>query len=220
MGQESQTATVVCKKDKVEVYDILRHRLVYLHYQPGQVINEKELCDEFGIGRTPLRELLLKLQNKKLLKILPRFGTFAEDINLLELKNLYQIREVLEGLSASLAVETITDEKICALQAIIQDIKEQTRLNSSKQLAVLDQQFHLILRSCVLNQPLNEICEEVGDRCTRGWYYHMSNIGNVAASMENLKDILAAIMEHDKDKARTAMETHIREFRKIIMHIL
>ena len=48
----------------------------------------------------------------------------------------------------------------------------------------------------------------------------MSNIGNVAASMENLKDILAAIMEHDKDKARTAMETHIREFRKIIMHIL
>ncbi|MCR4962595.1 MAG: GntR family transcriptional regulator [Firmicutes bacterium] len=220
MEQASQSATAVQKKDKEEVYDILRHRLVYLHYQPGQIINEKELCDEFGIGRTPLRELLLKLQNKKLLKILPRFGTFAEDINLLELKNLYQIREVLEGLSAALAVETITEEKIDALQAIIQEIKEHNPAKSSEQLALLDQQFHLIIRSCVLNQSLNEICEEVDDRCTRGWYYNMSNIGNVAASMDNLKDILTAIMEHDQEKARTAMETHVREFREVIMHIL
>ncbi len=220
MEQEYELSGNLSKKDKDEVYDILKHRLVYLHYQPGEIINEKDLCEEFGIGRTPLRELLLRLQNKKLLRIVPRFGTFAEDINLLELKNLYQIRESLEGLSASLAVDTITDEKLSTMKLLIEEINNQTKLNNSTQLAILDQQFHQILRSCVLNQPLNEICEEVGDRCTRGWYYHMKNIGNVAASMENLADILQALINRDKAQAKKAMETHIGEFRKVIVNVL
>ncbi|MEG1537815.1 MAG: GntR family transcriptional regulator [Clostridiales bacterium] len=220
MEQENDLDNIIFKNDKDAVYDILKHRLVYLHYQPGEIINEKDLCEEFGIGRTPLRELLLRLQNKKLLKIIPRFGTFAEEINLLELKNLYQIREALEGLSAYLAVDTITEDKVAAMKLLIAEIKEQTRLKNSGQLALLDQQFHLILRSCVLNQPLNEICEEVGDRCTRGWYYHMRNIGTVAASMINLEDILQALIKQDHEQAKTAMEIHIREFRKIIMDVL
>ena len=57
-----------------EAHRYLYEKIVSCQYLPGQAINEKELLDETGFGRTPLREALLALQKEGLVEIFPRKG--------------------------------------------------------------------------------------------------------------------------------------------------
>jgi len=57
------------------IFETIRDRIVFGTYPPGVNLPEKELCEEFGVSRTPLREAVLKLQDMKLVTVIPRFGT-------------------------------------------------------------------------------------------------------------------------------------------------
>lgn len=207
-------------KKKFEVYHALRHRLIYLYYKPGEIINEKDLCAEFKIGRTPLRDIFMRLQHDRLVKILPRFGTFAEDIDLRELKNLYVVREALEGLNIHIAVGYMQDEHIEFLGQVIEDIKIAREGKDYQELAHLDELFHNTLQRLSHNRPLQEILYNLNDRCVRGWYAHADALGQIGESMQNLTEVYEAIKERDQDKARKEMEQHINSFYQLILRVL
>jgi len=57
-------------------YEALEHRIVTLQLVPGTVVTEKELIQEVGVGRTPLREAVLRLAQEQLVTVLPRKGIY------------------------------------------------------------------------------------------------------------------------------------------------
>ena len=57
-----------------EVYNILKSRILTCEYKPGQLIFEKEIVDELGVSRTPVREALNILNGEGLLHIIPKKG--------------------------------------------------------------------------------------------------------------------------------------------------
>ena len=56
-----------------EIYNILKRRIIELEYEPGEVLNEVDVADEFNI-RGPIRKIFQQLSTDKLLNIIPRFG--------------------------------------------------------------------------------------------------------------------------------------------------
>jgi len=60
---------------KKETYESLRYRIITNDFQSGQQLYEKELMQEYGIGRTPLREIFQELQRNGLIEIIPKLGT-------------------------------------------------------------------------------------------------------------------------------------------------
>jgi len=87
-------------------YRHLLHEIIRLSLRPGQVVHETELQQQLGMGRTPIREALLRLSGDKLVTIHPRRGTFVSDMNVTDLGAVYEVRADLESLAAKLAAES------------------------------------------------------------------------------------------------------------------
>jgi DNA-binding GntR family transcriptional regulator len=79
-----------------QVYDVIRRAIVGLAMPPGSVINEKTVCEQLGISRTPLREAILKLTDEHLVMIVPNSGTYVSKIDLQTVFDGQLIRDALE----------------------------------------------------------------------------------------------------------------------------
>jgi len=74
-------------------------------FKPGQRLLEKELCRLTGVSRTSIRESLRQLEAEGLIKVIPNKGPVVATITLNEAIDLYQVRQVLEGLACRLFAE-------------------------------------------------------------------------------------------------------------------
>lgn len=94
----------------VELLDILRRRIASHEIPPGARLREQELAEEFGIPRTRVREAFLALDERGLIERVPNRGAVVARLDLDQLLNIYDVREVLEGLCARLATEQAAPE--------------------------------------------------------------------------------------------------------------
>jgi GntR family transcriptional regulator, rspAB operon transcriptional repressor len=79
-----------------QVYEVIRRAIVGLAMPPGSVINERAVCEQLGISRTPLREAILKLSDEHLVVIVPNSGTYVSRIDLQTVFDGQLIRDALE----------------------------------------------------------------------------------------------------------------------------
>ena len=93
----------------------LEELIVTLELPPGSVWSEQQLSETIGIGRTPVREALQRLQSDYLVRILPRLGAQVTEINVSQQLLLLELRRVLERLIAGDAARRATPEEREAL---------------------------------------------------------------------------------------------------------
>lgn len=77
-------------------YHAIRRKIVYLDYRPGEKLGVKQLCDDLDMGRTPVREALVRLAQEGLVRTVPQSGTYVSPINLTLAESACFIREHLE----------------------------------------------------------------------------------------------------------------------------
>ena len=82
-----------------QVYDILKNMIVHRDIQPGEKIIEELFAKETGVSRTPIREALCRLENEKIIEMIPRRGAFVIQQTEATVREVLEIREVLEGLA-------------------------------------------------------------------------------------------------------------------------
>ena len=100
-------------------YEKLRYRIITQQLAPGEQLKDKEIMELYGIGRTPLREVFLELQNEGLIKRVPRAGTWVAPMDLHFLKQVTEIRIGIEGIAGELSAERITENQLSDLQDIL-----------------------------------------------------------------------------------------------------
>ena len=130
------------------IFQTLRDRIVHGDYPPGMGLSEKDLCREFNVSRTPLREAFAKLESMKLVTIIPRFGTNVSPIDINEIRCAFEVKIKLESLAVELAVERIDSEKLKALDDVIQEVaqlKEEDGQDRHHRLIKLEMRFHHII---------------------------------------------------------------------------
>jgi len=88
-----------------QVVDELRHSIISGRLRPGARLVERELIAMMGVSRTVIREALRQLESEGLVAMIPNKGPVVRELTLVEAKDLYSIRAVLEGLAARLFVE-------------------------------------------------------------------------------------------------------------------
>jgi DNA-binding GntR family transcriptional regulator len=204
---------VMALSQKQDVYETMRDRIIYVQYEPGMLIDEKEICRELGISRTPLREALLRLKEQGLVTVYPRFGSYVSEINVLDLRDLFIVKKNLDGLASELAATRMPDSALEHLTRLVDEIEPSRDNGDFKRLVAIDQQFHEAIHDSTFNKPLNDLLEVIRYRCRRGWFYFMDRIpGLQGAAVHNLAEVLAAFEKKDSAEARRAMEIHVSCF--------
>jgi DNA-binding GntR family transcriptional regulator len=78
------------------VYERLRESLIDLTFTPGEPLREAALVERFGVSKTPIREALVRLEREGLVEIAPYRGARARTYNQADLREFYEVREILE----------------------------------------------------------------------------------------------------------------------------
>lgn len=200
------------KPSNTQIFDILKKRIINLELKPGDHIQEKELVEEFGVSRTPVRESLIKLSQIGLIETRPRVGTFVTQIDLKSVKNAYEVKKNLEGLAAELAAKRATEEEISELFKIIERFSGYDIVRDYKLCINDDQRFHQIVRQASRNEMLIEILDQLNTKTARFLQSIEYVIDDFEWFYETLKNMAHAIEERDPDKARTTTEEHTLKF--------
>ena len=101
-----------------EVLAKLRDYLVEGNLSDGARIPERQLCESFGISRTPLREALKVLANEGLVELLPNRGARVRTLSPQDIRELFDVMAGLEALAGRLACENITESQISSIETM------------------------------------------------------------------------------------------------------
>ena len=206
------------------IFQTLRDRIVHGEYPPGMGLSEKDLCREFSVSRTPLREALAKLESMKLVTIIPRFGTNVSPIDIDEIRCAFEVKIKLESLAVGLAVERIDSEQLKALDDVIQQVvqlKDKDDQLRHQSMIELEKRFHRIILQAAQNPILEEFLDNLHYRCARLWSSSLSQVVPNEEILNQMKNIYRAIAERDAESAGRHMEQHIHYFiDKIKMRLL
>jgi GntR family transcriptional regulator, rspAB operon transcriptional repressor len=203
---------------KTEVYSALQQKIITAEYRAGQQLYEKELMQEYDIGRTPLREIFQEFQRKGLIEIIPKLGTRVFSMDIQELSEAVQIRRELEGLAAELSARRIHPEQIKKLRqlldsaAAISDNSEE----ALKKLSNIDFEFHQIIYEACGNKQLKEIIEGFVNKMIMYWFQVGFSAVDFQSQFEELEELYEALKEKKPKKAREVMNRHIEHFIQLV----
>lgn len=187
----------------------------------GAKISEPELAKKYHVNRGPLREAIRRLEVVGLVHHTPHAGVRVVTLNLVELTEIYQVREGLEGIAARLAANHMPDDEIDNLKKLLDTHEESINRSQGKEYFQQegDFDFHYRVIQGSKNQYLiNQLCNDLY-HLIRMYRYRSSRISErpVKALAEH-RNIVAAIEQHDGELAEMLIRRHISTARKNIEH--
>ena len=202
------------KPIKIKTYQSLRYRIITHDLKPGAQLNETRLMDEYHIGRTPLREVLIDLHRDGLIQRFPRSGTFVAPLDFHFFRHVVEIRASLEPYAAQLAAARVTEGQLSSLRGLLEKVESDNHADEKK-LGLLTQyefDFHDTLYEATHNQKLIDTLHELHGISARFWHYLVFSQQELAEQFEDLNVLFRALEKREPDKARAAMEVHIQNF--------
>jgi DNA-binding GntR family transcriptional regulator len=178
---------------------------------PGEKIPQEKLAKELGISRTPLISALKFLEHEKLVEVKPRRGFFVRLFTIDEMVSIFEIREVLEGLSARRAAKHITSNNATTLHQIFKDFLDVDNITDYQAYAKADKKFHTFISEIGGKEFLTTILQTLNIITLA--YQNITTEGLIREPNETIQDhlkIIEAICNHDSEMAEHLMREHLR----------
>lgn len=194
-------------------YERLKAAIITLALPPNTPLNEAMVCEELGLGRTPVHQACHRLAHEGLVQIVPRKGILVPPLSMDDFLDLVGARRANEPACATLAAERISEADLKELAAIVEESKRVARDDLTRLIA-LDQRFHEIIAAASGNRVFAAILKNLNDRSARFWALSLSSEAHRAEIIEEHARIVGALKSHAPDRAAAAMREHIDSFAK------
>lgn len=196
------------------VYLELKRRILTGEIDAHTRLMEIDLAEKMNVSRTPIREAIRKLANEGLVVIEPRHGAYVSEISIKDLEDVFEVRETLGGLAASIAAVKASDEDKAALQKLLR-LGELAMEND--EMVEYDVKLHSYIVQCSGNKTLIQMVKQVQELSMRFRYvYYESQRKYMIQPIEH-KKIVDAIVAGDAEAARKAAVDHINTLRKFVV---
>jgi DNA-binding GntR family transcriptional regulator len=201
-------------------YYELRKLIVSLELAPGSIVNERELMERLGLGRTPVREALRALAAEGLVEVYPRRGMFVSNVEVRDLAAVSELRVELEGFAARLAAERATDEERDTARGLLAELDRAAGEQDERLLIELDQRIHRHVYRLTHNAFLEKALNEHFVLSLRIWFLALDRVPRLARAVQEHRKLLKAIADGDGDRAASIMRLHVRGFERAIRDVL
>ena len=192
-----------------KVYDRIREDILNGVYKEHEELKEATLGKMMEVSRTPVREALRQLELEGLVEIIPNKGARVTGITKKDIEDIYQIRYLLEGLSARWATEHVTEELIDKMEETLYLTEFHAKKGNYLQVFELDSQFHELMYEASGSKLLNNILSDFHMYVTRIRKTSLASGSRSKNSTEEHRAILEAIKERDADKAEECAHNHV-----------
>lgn len=211
---EQEDETVMLEKQlpyKHKVYEVIKEEILCGRYAPGDTLNERRLSEELGISRTPVREGLQMLAQEGWLQMETYKGAVVREFELEYLRDVAQIRSVLESCAAENAARNITDEGIQQLEENQKAQQDSLSKFDVYDYMLLDRKFHTTISNYSGNKELIHLLQNYYDMYRYlGTQAVMNKEERRWTTLAEHQAVLDALKSHDPQKAVRAMNAHMK----------
>lgn len=193
----------------LEVADRLRELIEQGELAPGERISEKQLCERFGVSRTPLREALKVLASEGLVELLPNRGSRVVRLTLKTVKDTYDLMAALEGLSGELACQHISDEGIATIRQLHETMLVHYRERELTAYFRVNQRIHESIMTASGNEVLQEMYDNLSQRVKRVRYSKKMTDDFWRRAVQDHEEMIAALEARDGKRLGRVLREHL-----------
>jgi DNA-binding GntR family transcriptional regulator len=212
----------------LEVYNEIKHRIISLGLKPGQILEEKKMADELGVGRTPVREALLMLKNADWIVSLPNKSAYVKEISLKDIKDLFESLAFVERQVSCLAAQRMTPEALENIKKAERETAMAVTRRDIWEIESYNQRFHQLIAEASDNQYLASIHRDLRSKAERLAYLSIGRDIEKAATLEehfkklkqDHRDIVSCLEAGDAERLERLSVEHIWLFQNRIVTYL
>jgi DNA-binding GntR family transcriptional regulator len=199
---------------------MVRDMIVKGQLKPDAWISEKELCDNFGISRTPLREALKVLASEGLVELLPRRGAKVTSLSRRRLEDQFRAVALIEADAARSICQTASNGEIRKLRTIHDRLVAAFKKRDAPNYYRANEQFHRALVVTAGNEILAEIHAALVVHLHRARFVALTTTDMNVGFAEAHDSIIAAIESRDAQTAAAEVGEHQLEVAKDVLSAL
>lgn len=206
---------------KDNIFQTLKSRILSGELCSDAPLKERDLAEEFGISRTPVREALRQLVSEKLVRIVPNVGAFVGSFSWKDAVEIFAVRKVLEAFAAQLTTPRLTAVQIADLENVLKKSELAMQKADVGGYMKCDEEFHAGLNENCGNQHLTEMIQNVNDK-TKLARLRLSLFQNKESTRLSLKEhkaILSCLKAKDAAGAGRLVWQHGQRFYAQVLQI-
>jgi DNA-binding GntR family transcriptional regulator len=201
-----------------QIFASIKDRIIRWQYPPGHRFTEQELCDEFAVSRSPIREALRMLVENGLVDKVPHHGYHVKQPNRTEIEELYDVRLALE----TFIVERVAQTGLPAAEADRLQAQWTGLLGRLPEMdtnaALADEHFHEALARATGNKTLLDMLRSINERLRFVRMTDITTPERLRATCQQHLDILARIAAQDVAGARAALRGNVEQGREHVQN--
>jgi DNA-binding GntR family transcriptional regulator len=209
------------KSKKLIVLDAIKLRIINHEMKPGEPIGEGVLSRELGVSKTPIREAIQQLEKEGFVENIPGKGAFVSRISIQDVRETFEIREMLECEAIKRAALRRDPQRLAAVRTAF-EAREDIPVDAGPPHFRSGDKIHAFVFESVGNQRLLDIYLRLLDHIVRHRIHFFSNShrGRSEESYREHLEILDALAAQDPERCEAAVRAHLRnswEYVKSIM---
>lgn len=187
---------------KKKIYDILREKIVTLRLPPGEPLIEEKLAKRFKVSRTPIREVLNRLNHEGLVELIPQKGAFVARIGFTDAREIFQIREALEGIAAKISASRFTKEELDEFESALdtEDLEEAEKVG---------RKLHQSIVQKAGNKRISGLIDMLRGQIERMYFFARNLPGREKRSLQEHREILQTLKMKNGELAEKVMRKHM-----------
>ena len=200
--------------------DKLRGAIVQGYFRPGTRLVERTLCDELGVSRTVVREVLRHLETEGLVESVARQGPIVARLDPAHVGEIYELRGLLEANAARACAESATPEVVKQLREIRTEIEDAFEKSDLPRVVEYTERFYETLFQAANKQVSLTLVKTLNARINRLRALTIATPGRGSDSNREMNLLLDAIERRDGEAAAAASFAHIKRVSELALSAL
>lgn len=197
----------------------IKKDIVYGRIKRGSKLSTRRISEELNVSRTPVREAIRRLESEGLVDLLPRRGFVVKEYDLDEIKEIYQVRKILESEAIRCACINMSIEELDNIENISKELNEELKKQPSNLFKIqeINKRFHFSIYCVCHNKTLCNIIENL-------WYKSFGLLITIFSAPHRREEIpiehqaiIAALKTRKPDEAVKSLRNHMRETKSILI---
>lgn len=194
-----------------DAYAVIRSALIEGRLSPGHKVAVRPLTEELGLSPTPIKGALAALETEGFLVAIPHRGYFVPDVSIADMNEIYELREVLDGIAARRSAAGHDHTQLAAkLSELLDGQHDRVASGDIAGYSELDMTFHKAILTASGNVRLARAADNLLGELRLGRLASTQVPGQVTDSLAGHGDIIAAIAAGDGNAAEQAARNHVR----------